>query len=103
MKITQALIAHIQTLARLDLSDVEREAMQRDLTRILDYMAELDELDTSTIAPTAHLAESDAPLREDEPRPSLPRELSLASAPAVLDGAFLVPPVIGGEEEIERA
>ncbi len=101
MEITEGLVEHIAALARLDLSRSEREAMRGDLVRILEYMAQLDELNTDSVEPTAQVAATGAPLREDEPAPSLPREIALGSAPRQADGAFVVPPVIG--DGIEHA
>ncbi len=103
MQITAELIRHIEALARLDLSETERDSLRADLARILDYVAQIEELDTADVEPTTHALPTESRLREDEARPSLPRAEGLASAPRAGGGAFLVPPVISGDEEPEHA
>ena len=103
MEITRDLVMHLEALARLDLSEAERESALRELGRILGYMAQLDELAVEAINPTEQVAESGAPLREDEPRASLSRAAALACAPDESEGAFRVPPAIGGEDEVPHA
>jgi len=81
----------VALLARLAVSDDELEPMARELSAVLDHIAKMDELDLSDVPPTSHVVEVTGALRPDEPRPSLPREVALAQAPAVSDGGFLVP------------
>lgn len=78
-------------LARLALGEEELEPMARELSAVLDHIAKMGELDLSEVPPTSHVVEVTGGLRADEPRPSLPREVALAQAPAVGDGGFLVP------------
>lgn len=78
-------------LARLALSEQELEPMARELSAVLGHIAKMSELDLSDVPPTSHVVEVTGALRPDEPRPSLPREVALAQAPAVSDGGFLVP------------
>ncbi len=78
-------------LARLALSEEEIEPMARELSAVLDHVARIAELDLDDVAPTSHAVEVTGALRPDEPRPSLPRELALAQAPAVSEDGFLVP------------
>jgi aspartyl-tRNA(Asn)/glutamyl-tRNA(Gln) amidotransferase subunit C len=84
-------VLHVALLARLALSEEELEPMARELSAVLDHIAKIDELDLSEVPPTSHVVEVTGALRPDEPRPSLPREVVLAQAPAVSDGGFLVP------------
>lgn len=65
--------------------------MARELSAVLDHVAKIGELDLEGVAPTSHVVEVSGRLRPDEPRPSLPREVVLAQAPAVSDDGFLVP------------
>ena len=65
--------------------------MARELSAVLDHVAKIGELDLTDVPPTAHVVEVTGALRADEPRPSLPREVALAQAPAVSDEGFLVP------------
>src|SRR5437764_822841 len=81
----------VAALARLTLTDEESERFRPQLASILAYIAQLDELDTSAVAPTSHVVPLTTPLRDDEPGPGLRRDEVLAQAPRVADGAFVVP------------
>ena len=95
MKITCEEVQHVAKLARLELSAAEVERMTGQLDAILSYVAKLDELDTSGVAITTHTQNVVNAFREDEVRPSLPRERALANGPDQNDEAFVVPRVIG--------
>ena len=84
-------VLHVAGLARLALAEEEIEPMARELSAVLDHVARIGELDLADVAPTSHVVEVTGALRADEPRPSLPREVALAQAPAVSDEGFLVP------------
>ena len=84
-------VLHVARLARLALAEDEIEPMARELSAVLDHIARIGELDLADVAPTSHVVEVTGALRADEPRPSLPREVVLAQAPAVSDEGFLVP------------
>ena len=91
MRLTIADVEHVAALARLGLDDAEKERLRDQLSSILDHIADLEELDTAVILPNAQVVELTNVMRPDEVRPSLPREVALANAPAVQDGGFLVP------------
>lgn len=84
-------VLHVARLARLALSEQEIEAMQGELSKVLDHVAKIGELDLEGVPPSTHVVEVTGALRPDEPRPCLPREVALASAPAVSEDGFLVP------------
>jgi aspartyl-tRNA(Asn)/glutamyl-tRNA(Gln) amidotransferase subunit C len=98
-------VRRVAELANLDLSPDEEPRMRRDLNAILDYVAQLGELETAQVEPMAQVSEvlaapGDAGseklsvLREDEVRPCLDRALVMAQAPET-DGVFFkVPKVI---------
>ena len=92
-------VARVAELAHLELAPAEIPGMVHDLNAILDYVAELNELDTSEVAPLAQVNELDsaagaASLREDQIRPSLDRTVVMRQGPES-DGAFFkVPKVI---------
>lgn len=65
--------------------------MQGELSKVLDHVAKIGELDLEGVAPSTHVVEVTGALRPDEPRPCLPREVALASAPAISEDGFLVP------------
>ena len=92
-------VERIADLARLALSDAEVAAAVRDLDRILDYVAELEAVDTEGIEPTVHVIPLDTPVREDRASSDFDPELALAGVPERSGTAFVVPKVIEGEEE----
>lgn len=82
---------HVARLARLELSDEEVERYAAELSKVVDYIEKIEELDLEDVRPTSHVVDVTNVLRADEPRPSLPREVALASAPDVAEGGFRVP------------
>jgi aspartyl-tRNA(Asn)/glutamyl-tRNA(Gln) amidotransferase subunit C len=84
-------VLHVARLARLSLNDDEVQRMSGELSKVLDHIEKIAELDLDGVPPTSHVIEVDNALRPDEPVPCLPREAALASAPAVADDGFLVP------------
>lgn len=92
-------VRYIAHLARLSLDADEVVQMAADLDRVLEYVATLDELDTSGITPTAHAIALETPLRSDEPTQGMDPELAIANAPAAAGTAFSVPKVLDGEAD----
>lgn len=92
--ISRAEVEHIAELARLELGEEEIQRLQGDLSRILEYVGQLNELDTAGVLPTAHVQAQGDVLREDRPRPSLPAEDVLANAPQAEEGYFRVHAVL---------
>jgi aspartyl-tRNA(Asn)/glutamyl-tRNA(Gln) amidotransferase subunit C len=88
-------VEHVAHLARLGLTDDELARLEGQLNHILDQYAVLAQLDTEHIAPTAQTIEVENILREDEVRPSLPREEIIATAPERQGDYFVVPPILG--------
>jgi aspartyl-tRNA(Asn)/glutamyl-tRNA(Gln) amidotransferase subunit C len=84
-------VLHVARLARLRLTDEELERMPGELSKILDHVEKMDELDLEGVEPTSHVVDIVNVLREDVPRPCLPRERALAGAPDVAAGGFRVP------------
>lgn len=97
MSIDRATVDHVARLARLELSEEERERFTRQLADLLDYFAMLQGLDTEGVEPTSHVVELANVTREDTPGACLSREAALADAPEQEDGFFRVPPVIETE------
>lgn len=85
------------SLARLELSADEVDRYREQLSQILDYVADLDAIDTSGVEPLSHAVPISAPMRDDSTRPSLPPDEALANAPARDETAFRVPPILAGE------
>jgi aspartyl-tRNA(Asn)/glutamyl-tRNA(Gln) amidotransferase subunit C len=84
-------VLHVARLARLELSDEEVETMAGELSSILGHIELISQLDLEGVPPTSHVVDVEDSLRPDVARPSLPREVALAQAPATQDGGFLVP------------
>jgi aspartyl-tRNA(Asn)/glutamyl-tRNA(Gln) amidotransferase subunit C len=98
-RVTLEDVERVAELANLKLAADETPRMVHDLNAILDYVAELNQLDTSGVAPLAQVSELDntaaaSSLREDVPRPSLPRNTVMAEAPETDAAFFKVPKVI---------
>jgi aspartyl-tRNA(Asn)/glutamyl-tRNA(Gln) amidotransferase subunit C len=96
MALSQEDVRRIASLARLRLSPEEERVFQGQLSAILDYVRQLEELDVTGVEPMTHaLAAGEAPpLRPDEVREGLPAGEALAAAPARQDTCFLVPRII---------
>jgi aspartyl-tRNA(Asn)/glutamyl-tRNA(Gln) amidotransferase subunit C len=90
-------VARIAQLARLALTPDELELYARQLAGILAYAEQLQNVDTTSVPPTSHPLALTAALRDDEMRPSLPREEALGGGPEsdLEAGFFKVPRVIG--------
>lgn len=94
MRISKQEIEHIASLARLSLSEKEKELFGSQLSSILNYMEKLNELDTKDIEPTSHVLPLSNVMRDDIPRPSIPREDALLNAPDHTDKFYRVPKII---------
>ena len=78
-------------LARLELTEDELDRMAAELSKVLDHIEKIGELDLTGVPPTSHVIDVAAPLRADQPRPCLPAEVALSQAPEPLAGGFGVP------------
>lgn len=94
MKITAEEVLNVANLARLEIDPEFVEKMADQLATILTYVEKLDEVDTENVPSTSHAIALTNAFREDEVRPSLPRQEALNNAPAEEDGGFVVPKVI---------
>ena len=94
MTLSLKKVEHIAELARLALTDAEKERFREQLSAILDYAARLQAIDTSAIPPTASVLPVDTVLRDDVARPGLPPEQILANAPDQKDNMFRVPVIL---------
>lgn len=94
MSIDKKVVEHVALLARLKLSEEEKEIYTEQLNSILGYMDKLNKLDTSNIPPTAHVLPLKNVYRDDVVKPSMKREKALANAPVEVDGQFKVPKIV---------
>ncbi|MEW9701337.1 Asp-tRNA(Asn)/Glu-tRNA(Gln) amidotransferase subunit GatC [Paenibacillus sp. SI8] len=94
MSITKTDVEHVAKLARLDLTDKEKEQFTEQLNAILKYAEQLNELNTDGVEPTSHAMPLVNVMREDATKPSLPIEKVMLNAPDEEDGQFKVPAVL---------
>jgi aspartyl-tRNA(Asn)/glutamyl-tRNA(Gln) amidotransferase subunit C len=88
----RAQVLHVARLARLELSDEDVERMGAELSKVLDHIEKIRELDLHGVQPTSHVVDVVNVLRQDVPEPSLPRDVVLEAAPEpVPEGGFGVP------------
>lgn len=90
-------VEHIAELAKLELTQEEKQRYAEQLSAILDYANRLQQIDTGDIPPTASVLPVDTVLRPDEARNSIPRDILLANAAGKEDGMFKVDVIL--EEE----
>lgn len=100
MPITKDEVERIAELANLELTDDEKAAFTVQLAAIVEYIDQLNELDTSSVRPWQHRSAGEAissfATRDDVVIESLGQEKALENAPDAKDGHFRVPRVIGG-------
>lgn len=87
-------IRKVAELARLNLSEQEIAELRPQLSKLIDYVAVLEEVDTEQVDPMVHAIEQTDVFRDDTPTPPLPRDAALANAPKTDGKYFLVPPII---------
>ncbi len=95
MSLSPKDVAKVGSLARLALTEQDLARMTGELSKIVDFVSQLGELDTSSVEPLAHPLDTRNVFREDVPKPSLTTEQVLANAPRHDGSFFLVPAVLG--------
>lgn len=94
MQIDDQLVLRLEKLARLKLSEQEREKIQGDLNEILKMVDKLQEIDTDDVSPLTYINEDVNVLREDKIKNQTPRDAALKNAPSANEQYFKVPKVI---------
>ena len=89
--ISDETIEYVGILAKLELSDEEKEQAKKDMANMLDYIDTLNELDTSGVEPMSHVFPVNNVFREDVVTNGDDREEILANAPEAKEGAFVGP------------
>jgi aspartyl-tRNA(Asn)/glutamyl-tRNA(Gln) amidotransferase subunit C len=87
-------IEHITMLARLELTEKEKEVFSKQLSSIIKYIDKLNELNTTSVDPTAHVLPIKNVFRNDELKPSLPKDKALQNAPDKIGDFYKVPKII---------
>ena len=96
MKFDRDTVLHVEKLARIDLTDEERDRLTDQLIRIVEYCEKLQDVDTEGIEPTSGVViDGGSKLRDDEVGPSLDRDVVLGMAPDKKGPYFRVPKIIG--------
>lgn len=94
MEIGREEVEYVAKLARLEITDEEKDTFSQQLSSILTYFDQLKSVDTTGVEPTATVLEQAGVFRDDQARPSLPVERALANAPEAENGYFLVPKIL---------
>ena len=93
--ISDETIEYVGILAKLELSDEEKEQAKSDMGRMLDYIDKLGELDTTDVEPMSHVFSVENVFREDVVTNGDERERILSNAPQEKEGMFVVPRTFG--------
>lgn len=93
--ISQAEVEKVAELARLDLTEAEKSLYGGQLSHILEYVGQLQEVQTEGVPLTSSVAEIQSEWREDTVVPGLTSEQALANAPESHQGLFVVPKILG--------
>lgn len=94
MKIDKDTVGKIAHLSRLEYSETEKEALVKEMNKILDWMDKLNEVDTSNVEPLTHMSAELNVFREDVVQPHLDHKKALVNAPKKDSDYFRVPKVI---------
>ncbi|MGA9860167.1 MAG: Asp-tRNA(Asn)/Glu-tRNA(Gln) amidotransferase subunit GatC [Solirubrobacteraceae bacterium] len=84
-------VLHVARLARLELTEDDVERMAAELSKVLEHVDRVRELDLDGVEPTSHAVDVAGVMRADDPVPCLSNEAALANAPEPVDGGFGVP------------
>ncbi|GMR03421.1 MAG: Asp-tRNA(Asn)/Glu-tRNA(Gln) amidotransferase subunit GatC [Thermodesulfovibrionia bacterium] len=87
-------IGHIAMLARLALTEEEKKLFSKQIESIMEYIDKLNELDTTNVEPTAHVLPIKNVFRDDNLKPSLPKDEALRNAPDRTHDFYRVPKII---------
>ena len=94
MSVDRATVHRIASLARLAITEEEAEQLEKELSGIFDWVAQLDELDTSAVEPMTRVADMTMRLREDKVTDGFCADDIVKNAPKVDDHYFVVPKII---------
>ncbi|MGE4283613.1 MAG: Asp-tRNA(Asn)/Glu-tRNA(Gln) amidotransferase subunit GatC [Clostridia bacterium] len=94
MQISKTQVEYVANLARLNLTEEEKERLTVEMENIIAFADKLNELDTTGVEPTAHAIPIQNVFREDVVEPSFDRDKILQNAPSQEDGCFKVPKIV---------
>lgn len=93
-------IKKLTQLCRIDCTEEEQESLLVDLQKVLQYIEQLQEINTENVPPCNHVLEMVNVMREDLVGEAMDRELFLANAPSHIGGMIRVPPVMKSREKV---
>ena len=93
-RITKEQVEHVAWLARVELSEEEKELFVRQLNEILEHFQKIDRIDTEGVPPTYHVLDLMNVVRRDEVTPSIGEESALNNAPKRKEGYFKAPRIV---------
>jgi aspartyl-tRNA(Asn)/glutamyl-tRNA(Gln) amidotransferase subunit C len=94
VSVDAGVVDYVAALAKLNLDNDERAALAEQLARVVEFVAQLDEVDITEVPPTKHVIAQTNVGRGDEPRPCLLQDEALSGAPSADEGHFVVPKVL---------
>ena len=94
MSLSEKDVQYVAKLARLEVTDQEVAKYTQQLANILEYVQQLNKLDTTNVEPLAHVLDLKNVTREDKPAPSLTQQEVLSNGPEVQSGHFKVPKIM---------
>lgn len=92
--IDNATIDKLANLARLEFNDSEKEAIKKDLSKILSYVEKLNEIDTNGVEPLTHISDEVNVLRDDVVEEIISQQEALKNAPDKNSDYFKIPKVL---------
>lgn len=97
--ISKEQVSHVADLARLEFDESQLENFTSQLDKIVDFVDQLNEVDTKDVAPTTHISSAINVFREDVPVKDISRQDLLKNVPEQADGLIRVPTIIDKEED----
>jgi aspartyl-tRNA(Asn)/glutamyl-tRNA(Gln) amidotransferase subunit C len=94
MQVDEATVRRIARLARIKITDSEAQSLQKELSGILDWVKQLDEVDTSAVEPMTRVVDQRLKMRDDEVTDGEIAERVTMNAPMTEDGFYVVPKVV---------
>ncbi|MUK88423.1 Asp-tRNA(Asn)/Glu-tRNA(Gln) amidotransferase subunit GatC [Ornithinibacillus sp. L9] len=93
-EISKEQVKHVANLARLEVSEQEAEMFTEQLSSIITFAEQLNELDTDGVEPTTHVLDLKNVMRKDEPKKWITKEEAMKNAPDQQDGQYRVPSIL---------
>jgi aspartyl-tRNA(Asn)/glutamyl-tRNA(Gln) amidotransferase subunit C len=99
MALSEDQVRHVAVLARIGLTDEQISTLAGELSGILEHIEKIGELDLEGVEPMAHAVDVENVMRPDQNRAGMTQAEALMNAPAAEDGAFVIPRIVGVQDE----